>query len=107
MTAMNLLRRQVEAKGQAAVARELGVSKAAISQILNGKYQASTEHIEGRIMKLYGAAEGLVCPHQGREISPAECADIYARALNAGPRATGNPSTLRQHHACRHCQIRS
>ena len=107
MTAISILRQQVEARGQGAVSRELGVSKASVSLILSGKYQASTEHIEARVMKLYGGREGLICPHQGREISPAECADLYGRAVSVGLRATGNPATLRQYHACQHCTIRS
>lgn len=107
MTALELLRSRVEEHGQGAAARELGISKAAVSQILNGKYKASTEHIESRVMKLYGGRGVLVCPHQGREISPADCAAIYERAAAVGLRATGNPETLRQHHACRHCHIRS
>lgn len=107
MTAIEILRRRAGESSLSVVARELGVSKAAVSQILNGKYQASTEHIEARVMKLYGGGNVLVCPHQGREISPAECADLYGRAVAVGPRATGNPSTLRQFHACRNCQVRS
>lgn len=107
MTAISLLRQQVAAKGQAAVARELGISKTAVSQILNGKYQASTEHVESRVMRLYGNRGALVCPHREEEISPAECAETYNRAATVGLRATGNPDTMRQHHACRHCPVRS
>lgn len=107
MTAINLLRREVTAKGQATVAKELGISKTAVSQILNGKYQASTGHVESRVMRLYGGLGALVCPHRLEEITPAECAATYNRAVAVGLKATGNPETLRQHHACLHCPVRS
>ncbi len=106
MTAINLLRQRVAAHGQAAVARELAISKTAVSQILNGKYQASTEHVEARIMKLYGLGGAVNCPHRQEQITPAECAETYNRAVAIGLKATGNPQTMRQHHACLHCPIR-
>ena len=54
MTAIDLLRCRVEAQGQATVARELGISKAAVSQILSGKYQADPSHILTRVLNIYG-----------------------------------------------------
>ncbi|UQZ89559.1 hypothetical protein C4J81_10225 [Deltaproteobacteria bacterium Smac51] len=107
MTALDILRKRVDQHGQATVARELQLSKTAVSQFLSGKYQASTARIEERIMNLYGDSDKLICPHQEKEISPMECAQTYERAMSIGLRATGNPETLRQHHACQHCRIRS
>jgi len=105
--ALELLLRRVESVGQAAAARELGLSRAAVSQYLSGKYKADTGRIESRIINIYSAGDKLTCPHRGEEITPAECAAQYDRAAAVGLRATGNPETLRQHHACLHCPKRS
>jgi len=106
MAAVDLLKLKVDAKGQAQVARELGISRTSVSQILSGKYRADPGRIESRIMSIYGGGEKLTCPHRGQEITPAECAAQYDRAAAVGLRATGNPETLRQHHACLHCEKR-
>jgi hypothetical protein len=87
-------------------ARELGISRTAVSQILSGKYQADPGRIESRILSIYGAGDKLTCPHRGEGMTPAGCAAQYDRAVAIGLRATGNPETLRQHHACLHCEIR-
>ena len=107
MTALDILRKKVTEIGQAQVARELDISKTSVSQILNGKYQASTAKIEERVIKIYGAVGGLICPHRQVKITPEECSATYSRAMSIGLRATGNPETLKQHHACQHCHIRS
>ena len=107
MTASELLRRRVESSTQATVARELGVSKATISQLLGGKYGASTNRLDARILTLYGGEKGaFACPHSGAEISPMECATTWELATAAGKKIPGNPITLRQYHACRNCGIR-
>ena len=107
MTAGELLRRRVDTSSQAIVARELGVSKSTISQILGGKYGASTSRLDQRIMTLYGGEQGAFrCPHTGEEISPMDCASTWERAEAAGGKTPGSPVTLRQYHACRNCEIR-
>jgi DNA-binding transcriptional regulator YdaS (Cro superfamily) len=107
MNAIDLLRQRVEAQGQGVIARELGISKTAVSQILSGKYQADPGHILARVLNIYGSGDELTCPHKGVKITPAECAAQYGRAQAVGLRATGNPETLRQHHACLKGEIRS
>ncbi|MDR1656157.1 MAG: helix-turn-helix domain-containing protein [Deltaproteobacteria bacterium] len=107
MTASELLRKRVEASTQAQVARELGVSKTTVSQLLGGKYGASPAKLEARVMALYGGQSGLfICKHTGVEVTPLECASTYERAVAVGSRVPGNPITLRQYHACRRCEIR-
>jgi transcriptional regulator with XRE-family HTH domain len=107
MTAGDLLRQRVEASSQAVVARELGVSKSAISQLLSGKYGASTAKLDARIMTMFGGQKGaFVCPHTNEEINPIDCAETWELATAAGRRVPGNPVTLRQYHACRNCEIR-
>jgi transcriptional regulator with XRE-family HTH domain len=107
MNAIEVLQRRVEATNQAIVGRELGVSRSTVSQLLAGKYGASSAKIEARILALYGGPIGVfACPHSGEELSPLECATTWERAVAAGRRAPGNPVTLRQYHACRNCEIR-
>jgi len=107
VTAINLLRLRLEKVSQAKVAEELGISRAAVSQILSGKYGASPERIETRILTMYGGREGMfTCPHRNDSITPSDCAELYNRAKSAGTRVPGNPETLRQYHACKKCEIR-
>ena len=107
MKALDLLRRRVAAIGQGGAARELGFSRAAVSQILSGKYKARAARIEARVLAVYGAGERLTCPHTGEEMTPAECAARHERAALVGRRATGNPETFRRLLACLGCEIRS
>jgi hypothetical protein len=103
--AMMILRQHVAEKGQAQVGRELGISGAAVSQALSGKYRASTARIEARVMTLYGHGGALPCPVQG-EITPAECASTFEKAKKIGLRA-GNPATLRLFKTCLSCPLRN
>jgi transcriptional regulator with XRE-family HTH domain len=105
--AAELLRKQVESSSQAVVARELGISKSTVSQLLSGKYGASSENIDRKILMVYGGERGVFkCLHTGEDITPLDCAITWERAVAAGGRAPGNPTTLRQYHACRNCDIR-
>lgn len=61
---LSLLRKAVLAEGgQAAAARKLGYSPAAISQVLAGAYNGSTEAISERIMIIYGGKSMEQIPH--------------------------------------------
>ena len=107
MTPSELLRKRVESSSQGQVARELGVSKATVSQMLSGRYGASTANVDRKIMAIYGGERGIfVCPHTGEEIAPLDCAASWERATAAGRRLPGNPVTLRRYIACRNCEIR-
>jgi transcriptional regulator with XRE-family HTH domain len=107
MTPIELLKKRVDVSSQAQVARELGLSKTTVSQLLSGHYGASTEKLESKIMIIYGNAKGVfTCPHTLDEITPLDCAITWERAKAAGRRIPGNPVTLRQYHACRNCEIR-
>lgn len=102
---LEILRQQVSTKGQAAVARELGVSPTTISQVIGGKYPASTENIEKKIMRIYGSGSGIDCPTLG-EITPQRCVDTWEKAKRIGVGA-GNPATMRLYKTCRKCELRS
>ncbi len=99
-----LLREAVERKGMKQVARELGKSQTTIHLVMNRKYGASTGAIEKRVLDIYGS--GLVpCPVLGG-IDPSRCAEHHARAKRLGV-GMGNRDTLRLHHACLECGLRS
>ncbi len=101
---LSLLRDQVRDRGQAAVARELGRSRSAVSMVLSGKYPAGTDAIEAAVLALYGG-DGLVpCPVLG-SVEPGICAGHCDRAKRLGLCA-GNPQTLRLRKACLNCSIR-
>ena len=101
---MAILLREVEARGRAAVARELGISQSALSLVLSGKYPASTEKIETRVVAMYGNAGKVSCPILG-EIRPTLCADHWTRAKVI--KLAGNPATIRLYMACRKCGLRN
>ena len=62
--AMKLLTEKVAEIGQAEVARRLGKSPAAISQILNGKYAAAPDEILKRVIEVFGGIT-IECPVLG------------------------------------------
>lgn len=99
-----ILVRHVETKGRPTVARELDVSAATLSLVLSGKYPASTEHVEKKVMSIYGHGGKVQCPVLG-EIDPALCTDKWELAHKV--RGAGNPATIRLYIACRKCDLRS
>ncbi len=102
---LEILRRNVELRSQAVVARELGISAGGVSLVLSGKYPASTHKIEDRVMRIYGAGSHIDCPASG-EITPSQCVELWDRARRIGVRA-GNPATIRRYNTCRKCPMRN
>jgi hypothetical protein len=102
---LEILRQRSDLVGMAEVAREMGVSNATISLLLSGKYPASTEKMERRTMKMYGANGHVVCQVLG-EITPAKCAELWNRAKKLGVKG-GNPKVIKQHKACLKCDLRN
>jgi hypothetical protein len=98
-----ILQKHVDQKGSQAVIRELDISATTLSLVLRGKYQASTERIEQRVMAIYGEDGKVICPILG-QIEPSKCIDNYQRAQAI--RAAGNPATIRLYMACRKCTFR-
>ena len=101
---LSILRGQVAAKGLPAVARELGVVKSTVSMVVNGKYPASTDRIQARVLATYGG-QTVTCPVLGG-IDAAACAANQDRAKRIGLRA-GNPETLRLFKTCSNCPVRA
>jgi hypothetical protein len=101
---IEILNREVAARGPKQVAHELGVSRTAVDLVCRNQYPASTRRIEERIKAVYGTTGLVACPKLG-DISPLACADTWSRAKKIGMKA-GNPETLRLYKACSKCTIR-
>lgn len=68
--AMALLRAEVERTNISRTADRLGVSRAAISLLLSGKYKASPQAMYRRIIEVLGTVQ---CPYLGMEIQRDVC----------------------------------
>lgn len=90
-----ILAQAVSTSSRAQVARDLGVSRTAVSLILAGKYPGQTNRMAARIMDRYGR---VACPYLEREVTPAECAR-YGREI-----PTASPDALRHWRACQGCE---
>jgi len=93
---LELLAGAVEAAGgnKAAVGRELGCSRTAVSLLLSGQYKGSTDRMAARIITRYSRVD---CPHLGQQVAPTHCKKF------TGPVPTASPAALRQWRACRAC----
>jgi hypothetical protein len=91
---LGVLRTAVERDGLRKVSAQLGRSKGCISDVLAGKYGASTKRIEERVR---GALMDMriTCPVLG-EIPPGECQDWQEK-----PFAATNPERVAVYKACR------
>jgi len=102
---LKILEQRVDKIGNAATARELGISPTAISLLLNNRYPAGIEKMAKRVMKMYGQGGKVQCPVQ-MEISPEKCADTYNKAKKIGVRC-GNPRLIRLYKTCIKCDLRN
>jgi transcriptional regulator with XRE-family HTH domain len=93
-----LLTNAVTATSKAEVARRLGVSRATVSLVANGKYPASTEPFATRVLSVYGVVE---CPHLGEEIAFSKCREYHTREA-----PTSSPYAMRHWRACQSCPHR-
>lgn len=91
---LTLLAEAVEASNKAAVGKELGVSRTAVSLLLLGKYPGKTDRMAARIMDRYARVD---CPHTGKSVAPEHCRKF------CGPVPTSSPAALRQWRACLTC----
>lgn len=100
---MTILQKNVEQKGGPLVQRELDISAATLSLVLNDKYPANPAKIAKKVMDIYGIDGSVKCPVCGT-ISPTRCIENYKRAQKI--RTAGNPDTIRLYAACRKCDFR-
>jgi len=97
---LTLLAEDVARSGsRAATARRIGISRAAVSLLLSGRYPGSTDKMAAKV--LAALAGRVPCPHDGADIARAACAD---RAASAMPMSS--PAALRAWMACRRCPHR-
>ncbi len=103
---LEILRKEVEAKGPKQVAKELGVSRSTVDLVCQGKYPASTAAVEDRVRRIYGENGLIRCPAADGDLISADlCADRWNKAKRIGMRAS-NPETLRLYKSCLSCSIR-
>jgi hypothetical protein len=96
--ALTLLRACVDRHGgsRAAAAREIGISRAAVSTLLSGTYPAATTApMEAKIL---AALDRHDCPATGEPITGAAC---VAEARK--PMPLSDPAALRRWSACKGC----
>jgi transcriptional regulator with XRE-family HTH domain len=94
--AMKLLTQNVNEFGQAEVARRLGISAAAISQLLSGKYQANPDNILKRVVEIFGGI-AVECPVLG-EIPLSQCSSERKK-----PFAATSHQRVALYRACQAC----
>ena len=95
--AMKLLKGKVAELGQAATARQLGISPSALNQLLHGSYKAAPDAILQRVREIFGS-ETVNCPVLG-EISLGRCAEERRK-----PFAAANHQAVAVWKACRRCE---
>lgn len=93
--AMALLHTEVGNSSKARVADRLGVSRTAISLIMNGKYPSRLDKIAAKVLNVFGKVE---CPYLGIEIELIQCHETHS-----GPAPTWDPSALAHRRACQAC----
>lgn len=85
---------------RSALAREIGVSRSAISQALDGRYPAATDQLAAKIRDVL--VDRLICPHSGDEIAPGLCKELRERPISA---ACGSREDVKHWQACQLCQF--
>ncbi|HEY1502950.1 MAG TPA: hypothetical protein VGF92_01555 [Stellaceae bacterium] len=95
---VDLLRDEVAARGSIAVtARFIGVSSAAVSTALAGKYPGGTDKLEAKVLKSLRGA--VTCPHLGETIHFEDCSFNRTRGI------PGTREKIDHWLACQECPI--
>lgn len=101
---IEILKREVEAKGPKVVAQELGINRTTVDLVCQDKYQASTDKVIERVKKVYGHDGNVLCPVLDI-ITPLRCAELWNKAKKIGMKAS-NPETLKLYKTCLNCSVR-
>ncbi len=91
-----LFKAKCEEIGQAAVARQIGKSDAAISQLFNDKYPSPPEPLLRRFEEEF-CQSTLICPEMG-EITLKRCSSERVTPFSAS-----SARRIRMHNACKAC----
>jgi len=102
----DLLNAEVSKRGKQTVCRELDIARSSLDLVLSGKYPASTERIEKKVLRTYGNNNPVTCPVLG-EISVIACRLNCKNSKRYGNKATGNPITLKLYLTCPDCPNRT
>ncbi len=89
-----LLHEAVQSKSKAQVARELNVSRTAVSLLMADRYCGRTDRMAARIIEVYGR---LSCPYLGSAVSHEDCLRYSSKI------PTSSPSAIRHWRACQGC----
>lgn len=93
---LDLLNAAVNRSSKQAVARNLGISRTAVSLVVDGKYPAKTDSIEKKVIEVYGS---VTCPHLDHEISLNACRSYHQSTV-----PTSSPRAMKHWQACKGCQ---
>lgn len=94
---LEALRQVVAASNITRIAKQIGVSRPALSLVLAGRYHADPDRV---LAKFWRWHTGVDCPHLGQRLTDDQCRD-YAHA-----KRPGNPLGLAHYRACRQCPHR-
>ena len=92
-----ILQAQCQARGLAAVATQLGYSKATLSLVCSGKYGAHTDKIEEAVLEHFGV---VACPFEGQVLSVQVCRSWSQRDV-----PTSSSWALQHWCACQACPL--
>lgn len=90
-----LLREAADSTSITGVALRIGMSRAAVSLVLSGKYPADPVRLAGRVMAVL---DRWPCPYLGADISADDC-----RAVHACATPSHDPARLAHRRVCRSC----
>lgn len=95
--AMTLLREEVARTSMTAAAERLGVSRTAVSLLMNDKYTADPGAMHARILDVLG---GVFCPYLEADLARSECKRRHTR--QHPPAQTAD--AVRHWRACQRCR---
>ncbi|MGA3799141.1 hypothetical protein ACPCYX_15415 [Pseudomonas fluorescens] len=95
---IRLLAAEVGETNRARAAERIGISRTAVSLVLNNKYASpSTKGVERRVMAALGQ---IVCVAVSEKVSIEQC-----QTYREKPAPTHNPQAMQYWRACQHCHF--
>lgn len=98
--AYQILRREVQKAGCITpVAKKIGYARSSVNLYLSGRYTASVENIEKKIIGTY--TNKILCPYTNEIIEKSECEEVEKQKLN-----TSNPVLFKFQQFCKSCPVK-